>query len=107
MASIDGSINIHHRLKMKIRPRYGALLYADWLLRELGEGRHINDEPIFHVAFQHPLIGRVDVIHGDDLNVRHDIVLGAEVQHFLCFADAPNERPGQLAAFENQVKDGG
>ncbi len=36
---------------------------------ELPETRHIDDEPVLDVAFQHSLIGRIDVIHADHLDV--------------------------------------
>ncbi len=51
----------HHELHTSIVAVIGS--------RALLETRHINDEPVFHIAFQHSLIGRIDVIHGDHLDV--------------------------------------
>jgi hypothetical protein len=40
------------------------------------------------VAFQHPRIGRLDVLHRDHLDLRDGAVPGSEIEHFLGFGDA-------------------
>ena len=63
------------------------------------ERSHIDDEAILHVALQHALVGSIDVRHPDDLDVRGDSMSAAEIQQFLGFGNAPDDRAGDgLAA---------
>ena len=48
---------------------------------------HIDDEPIPHISLYHTLISLVDVLDVDDLDIGDDMVLGAKVQHLLCFGN--------------------
>ena len=96
------STDAHERIKnsplRSLRP---------FVRRALPETRHINDESVFHIAFQHSLIGSIDVIDGDHLNVRNDVMFGAKIQHVLSFTDPADERTRYLAALEDQIEDVG
>src|SRR5690606_14355590 len=56
---------------------------------------HVDDEAVAHVALQHALVGLVDGLHADRLDVGDDAMLGAEVEHLLGFGDAADQRTGQ------------
>ena len=56
-------------------------------LRQCG---HVDDEPVPHVAFQHSVVGRVDVLDVNQLNIGDDVVFRAEIQHLLRFSNAAN-----------------
>ena len=47
------------------------------------EGPHIDDETVFDIAPDRTLIGLIDVLYRDALNVAHDVVLATEIQHLL------------------------
>src|SRR5437016_3027076 len=64
--------------------------------------RHIDHEPIFHIALQHALVGFVDLLDGDHFDVRDDSVFSAEVQHLLRLGNAADQRPGKLTPLEYQ-----
>jgi hypothetical protein len=51
----------------------------------------INHEPILHLALLQPLIGLVDLLHVDHFHVASDVVLGAEVEHFLGFGQTADQ----------------
>lgn len=51
----------------------------------------IDHETIFHIALQHSLIGCVDLLDSNHLDVRNDPLLRAEVEHFLRFRDTANQ----------------
>jgi hypothetical protein len=55
------------------------------------ERGHVDHEAVFHIALEHAFVGLVDLVHGDHLDVRDDLMLGAEIQHFLGFSDASNQ----------------
>jgi starvation-inducible DNA-binding protein len=63
-----------------------------------------DHEAVLHVALEHPRVGRLDVVHRDRLDLGHDAVLGAEVEHLLRFADAADERARDAAPLEDQVE---
>src|SRR3984957_14080477 len=48
----------------------------------------VDDETVFHVAFQEALVGFVNLLDADHFNVCGDSVLRAEIQHLLGFADS-------------------
>ena len=58
--------------------------------------RHIDYETVFDVALEKPVVGRIDFLDADELDVAHDVVRGAKIEHFLGFGDAPDERAGKL-----------
>src|SRR5581483_11339867 len=51
-----------------------------WRPPSLCEACGVNDETISYVAAQHPLVGLVDALRADDLDVGGDAVPAAEVQ---------------------------
>lgn len=51
----------------------------------------------FHITSDDPFIGFVDLLNGDQFDVRLDLVLRAEVEHVLCFFDAADERQENLS----------
>ena len=53
--------------------------------RSGSERAHVNDKSIAHVAPQQPGVRLFYVLHGNLLDVRHDIARGAEVEHLLGF----------------------
>jgi hypothetical protein len=55
------------------------------------ERRHVDREAVLHVRFHEPVVGLVDALDGDDLDVRGDAVLAAEVEHLLGLRDAADE----------------
>ena len=70
----------------------------------LMQGAHVDHEPILHITFQHALVGSIDVIHRDYFNVGDDLVLRAEIQHFLSFPDAADKGTRQLTALQDEVE---
>src|SRR5581483_3539795 len=44
----------------------------------------------------------VDLVHGNDLDVRRDAMLAAKIEHFLNFADASDLRSGKAAPAGSQ-----
>src|SRR5215213_7023297 len=56
-----------------------------------------------HLTFQHALVGLVDPLDGDALDVGDDAVLGAEVEHLLGLRDAADQRAGDRPPLEDQV----
>jgi len=67
----------------------------------------IDHKPVLHIPLQHPLVRLVDLLDRDDLDVRRDAVLGAEVEDLLGLRDAADERAGQAAPLHDHVEDGG
>jgi hypothetical protein len=53
--------------------------------------RHVHHKAVFDVVLQHPVIGLVDVLHGDHLDVRNNAMLGAEIQHLLGLGNAADQ----------------
>ncbi len=53
-----------------------------------GQRCHVNDEAILHIALQHPLIGGVDLLDGNQLNIGDDAMFAAIIQHLLRFPGA-------------------
>src|ERR1700738_429082 len=66
---------------------------------------HIDRKAVFHVAAQHPLIGFVDLLNGDDFHVRDYLMLGAEIEHLLRLGYAADQRTSKIAAFEDEAED--
>lgn len=44
---------------------------------------NVNHEAIFHIAGLHALIGEINILHRDDLDIGDDLMLSAKIQHFL------------------------
>src|SRR4028119_1248975 len=70
------------------------------------ERRPVDDEPVAHVRGQDALPRLVDPVSPDELDVRGDAVLGAEVEHLLRLADRPDRRAGAGPALEEQPRRG-
>ena len=49
---------------------------------------HIDAETVFHIRLDQSLVGFVDFLDRDDLDVGGDVVRAAEVEHLLRFGDA-------------------
>ena len=58
----------------------------------------------FTSLLQQPLVGLVDLLDADQLDVGRDPVLGAEVEHLLRLADAADGRAGEAPPLEQQVE---
>ena len=72
--------------------------------RPVGERGAIDHEAVLDVALEHALVGCVDLLDRDHLDVGDDAVLGAEVEHLLGLRDAADERAGERAALQDQVE---
>src|SRR5262245_54552365 len=98
----DGPLTIStpssHRPFGLTRPSRGGRL--------LLEGSHVDHEAVLHVTSQEPLVGLVDLLDRDQLGVRHDAALGAEVEHLLGLGDAADPGPGELAARQEEAEGG-
>src|SRR5450830_76284 len=66
--------------------------------------RHVDYETILHIAFEHALIGFIDVCNLDHLNIGSNAMFSAEIQHFLGFLDTADQRTGQMTAFHDQAE---
>ena len=66
------------------------------------ERGHVNHEPVLHIATHRALVGLVDVVHRDGLNITRDVLLATEVQHLLGLLDATNQRPGDGCTLADQ-----
>jgi len=84
----------------------GQVIELPFLLLLL-QGRHVDDEAVFHVASEHPLVSHVDLLDRDLLDVGHDAVLPAEIEHLLGLPDPTDQRTGELPTPEDQVEDVG
>src|SRR5712692_8942094 len=67
---------------------------------------HVDDEAVLHVALGEALVGFVDLLDADQLDVGGDAVLGAEIKHLLRFADAADGGTGQPPPLEQQAEGG-
>src|ERR1700676_3445850 len=65
---------------------------------------HIDDKAIFYIALAEPIVGLVDLLHGDQLDVRCNSILGAKVQHLLGFPDTADGGTSQATALHQQVE---
>jgi len=63
--------------------------------------REIDDEAVAHVALEHALVGVIDVLHRDHLDVGQHVLLGAEIQHLLRLLNAADQGACQGAAVED------
>src|SRR5258708_23061527 len=89
------------------RYRFKAMLasLALWPLGDCASQRsHVDDEAIFHIAFEHALVGFVDLVDRNKFDVASDSAIGAELEHFLRLCDSANQGTRQLAAWRNQME---
>jgi hypothetical protein len=68
------------------------------------ERRHVDHEAIFDVLSEHALPRFVDLLNRNDLDVRRDPMLRAELQHLLGLRNAADGRAGKIAAWQQQVE---
>ena len=57
----------------------------------LGEGAHVDDEAVPHVAANEAIVGVIHVLNRDDFYVSTAFVLRAEVQHLLRFLNTTDQ----------------
>src|SRR5207249_10500999 len=60
--------------------------------------RAIDDEPVAHIALQHPLVRDVDLVAPDDLDVGDNSVFAAMVGHLLRFGHPADVGAGETLA---------
>jgi hypothetical protein len=72
--------------------------------RDSFEGGHVNDEAEFHVVLQEAVVGFVNLLDGDEFDVAGDVMVAAKIEHFLRFANAADERAGELPASGKEVE---
>ena len=53
---------------------------------------NIDDKSIFDVAFKHPFVSFIDFLNGNKFNICQNMMLSAEIQHFLRFFNTANQR---------------
>src|SRR2546429_9768295 len=64
--------------------------------------RTINDEPVAHIALQHPLVRDVDLVAPDDLDVGDNSVFAAMVEHLLRFGNPADVGAGETLVPEDE-----
>ena len=63
--------------------------------------REVDDEAVAHIALDHAVVGVVDVLYQDHLDVGQHVLLDAEIQHLLRFLNPADQGAGQVAAVED------
>ena len=58
--------------------------------RALFQAGEVDHKAVANVALDRTLVSLVDLLDGDHLHVGGQPMLGAEIEHFLRFADSPN-----------------
>jgi hypothetical protein len=74
--------------------------------RRLLQRCHVDDEAVLHVTLGKPLVRVVDLLDLDDLDVRRDSLVRAEIEHLLRLADPADSRACQAVAPEQQIECG-
>src|SRR5207244_12746613 len=59
---------------------------------------HSTTVPILYARRQHPLLGFVDLLHSNHLDLARDSAPGAEIEHLLRFRDSPDQRADKAPA---------
>src|ERR1700730_14588673 len=87
---------VYHRHARKVNELFPA--------NRLLERGHVDYEAILNVALEQALVGFVDLLDFDQLDVGSDALFGAEVEHLLGFLDTANrgarERPARHQKIE-------
>ena len=65
---------------------------------------HIDGEAILHIGLEHSFVGFVNLLDGDNLDIRGDVVRAAEVKHLLRLGNAADGRAGEAAASNQQAE---
>src|SRR6516165_629712 len=68
------------------------------------ERSHVDDEAVLHVVFEEAVVGLVDLLNGDFLDVRGDCMVSTEVEHLLGFLDATDGGAGETVTAEEQIE---
>ncbi len=66
---------------------------------------HIDNEAIFYVTLQHASEGAFNLFASDHFDVGGDVVLAAEVEHLLRFANAADGGAANAQSTENHRRD--
>lgn len=74
-----------------------TVILTDFFVSGGVEGGHIDAETVADVAFYHALIGFVDLLDRNHLDVRDDVMPAAVIEHLLRLRDAADE--GACEAF--------
>src|SRR5829696_2100328 len=56
-----------------------------------GQRSAVDHEAVPDIAPLHAVIGFIDLLDWDHLDVRHDPLLGTEIEHLLRLGDAPDQ----------------
>lgn len=54
------------------------------------ERSHIDGEAVLHIGLEQSVIGFVDFLDGDDLDIGSDVMGPAKIEHLLGFGDTAN-----------------
>ena len=76
--------------------------HADDFLLQRGD---IDDEAVFHITLEQPLVGFVDLLRPNHFDIGGDIMLGAEIEHLLSLKSAADAGAGDLPPLRQQAKD--
>src|SRR2546427_4187774 len=63
---------------------------------------HVNDEAISNISFDRPLPSRFDLLNGDHLDVCHDVLFSAVIEHLLSFANTTDARARQFSPLQDE-----
>src|SRR5258708_10049393 len=70
----------------------------------LFERRDINHKAVLHIGLRQPFIGLVNILNLYQFNVGSDAVVGAEIQHFLSFANTSDGGTSQTVSPDYQIE---
>src|ERR1700743_1168270 len=65
---------------------------------------HIDREAILHIRLHQPVISLVHLLDRNDLNIRGEIVLPAEIKHLLGLGNPTDRRTRKTAPSEEQIE---
>jgi hypothetical protein len=60
-------------------------------LHGIFESGHVDYKTVFDIAFHNAVPGFIDVLHGGHLNIGHDVMFRAKIEHLLRFLNAAND----------------
>ena len=63
---------------------------------------HVDREPVLHIRLKQSVVSFVDFLDRYDFHIGCDVVLPAEIEHFLGLPDTANIRAGEVAIAHNQ-----
>ena len=62
------------------------------------ERSHVDAEAVLHIGLEQLLVGFVDLLDGDDLDIGGDVVVPTKVKHLLGLGDPADGRARKAAA---------